>query len=111
MTTVFLLQNQDKLFLDKHGDWVDGRDAGSLFRSPHRDEAVNQMVEVNARDYSLRIALLECPLSERGWPQIDAADLPPQMRCRSADVAAGDLGSVDDILAAEERARPELVSA
>lgn len=77
MSQVFLLQNQDKRFLTKQGEWCDGRDANQLYRTVHRDEALNQMVESNARDYTLRITILECPTNDRGVPQIADADLPP----------------------------------
>lgn len=90
MTMVFLLQDQNKRLLDKRGEWVDGRDAASLFRTAHRDEALNQMVEVNARDYTLRIHLLECPVSERGLPLVQPCDLPPLMA--AASDAANDAG-------------------
>ena len=90
MTTVFLLQNQDRLLLSKQGEWVDGREAGCLFRAQHRDEAVNQMVEVNARDYNLRIQLLECKLSERGFPVIGAGDMPLPLPEVAAEAAAND---------------------
>lgn len=77
MSDVYLLQNQDKLFLGKQKDWLDGRDRNSLFKTPHKDEAVNQRVEISAKDYTQRIALLLCPVDERGLPVIAAEDLPP----------------------------------
>lgn len=79
MSKVFLLQNQQRLLLNKHGDWVDGREAAGLFRTPYRDEALNRMIEVNSKDYTLRIKLLECDLNERGNPRLNEADLPPLM--------------------------------
>ena len=106
MTTVFLLQNQDKLLLNKHGEWVDGREAGGLYRAVHRDEAVNQMVEVNARDYTLRIQVLECRLNQRGNPCIDADDLPPPMPLvpeQAANDGQDDLESAELADAQEER--------
>lgn len=77
MSDVYLLQNQDKLFLGKQKDWLDGRDRNSLFRTPHKDEAVNQRVEISAKDYTQRITLLLCPIDERALPVIAAEDLPP----------------------------------
>ncbi len=79
MSDVFILQNQANQFLGKQKDWLDGRDPGSLFRTPHKDEAINQMVESSARDYTQRIRVLSCPLNEKGLPQIDEALLPPPM--------------------------------
>ena len=88
MSQAFILQNQHKQFLSKQLDWVDGRDAGSLYKTPHRDEALNQMFEVNAKDYSQRIKLLECSVSDRGGPLLDPELLPPLMPEPTADSTA-----------------------
>ncbi len=77
MSELYILQNQDKLFLGKQKDWLDGRDRNSLFKTPHKDEAINQKVEISAKDYRQRISLLQCPLDERGLPVIQAEDQPP----------------------------------
>ncbi len=77
MATIFLLQNQHKSFLNKQGEWCDGREAASLYRTVHRDEALNQMIEVNSRDYTLRIKILECETNDRGLPLLKDEDLPP----------------------------------
>lgn len=77
MATVFLLQNQHKELLNKQGDWTDGREAKSLYSTIHRDEALNQMIEVNSKDYTLRIKLLECERNEKGIPLVQDDDLPP----------------------------------
>lgn len=92
MSQVFLLQNQDKRFLTKQGEWCDGRDTGHLYRTVYRDEALNQMVECNARDYTLRIHITTCSTNDRGVPQIADEDLPP------LDIA--DSGAVDNPIAA-----------
>lgn len=77
MDHIYLLQNQDKLFLTKQNEWSDGRDLGSLFKTRHRDEALNHLVEVNAKDFRQRIHILECPPKSNGFPDIAAEDLPP----------------------------------
>ncbi|WP_299981389.1 hypothetical protein [uncultured Pseudoteredinibacter sp.] len=76
MSQVFILQNQDGYFLSKQKEWVDGRDASVLYRSPHRDEALNQMVEVNSKDYTQRISIVDCQLSEKRHPILDPESLP-----------------------------------
>ncbi|MBB3169922.1 hypothetical protein [Simiduia aestuariiviva] len=76
MKTAFLLQNQNKLLLNKQREWVDATDLKSLYLTPHKDEAINQKVEVNAKDYTQRIHLLECPLNEKGLPQVPEDALP-----------------------------------
>src|SRR5690554_1728085 len=92
MSDIYLLQNQDKLFLGKQKDWLDGRDRNSLFKTPHKDEAVNQRVEISAKDYTQRITLLLCPVDERGLPVIAPDDLPPaQARSAKEDKANEDI--------------------
>src|SRR5690554_1176482 len=77
MTEVYLLQNQDKLFLSKQRTWLDGRDPASLYHSAYKDEAVNEMFEASSKDYRQRIALVSCPLNERRNPIIDPDMLAP----------------------------------
>lgn len=76
MSDVFILQNQDGCFLNKQKEWTDGRDAGQLYRSPHHDEALNHMVEINSKDYTQRINIVECPLSDKRQPMLDPDTLP-----------------------------------
>lgn len=51
---VFMLRNQHGQCLDKSLNWVDHCPPGQRFRTPHHDVALNQLVELNARDISLR---------------------------------------------------------
>jgi len=81
MAQVFLLQNQYKGLLNKRGEWSDGREARSLFNTLHHDEALNQKIEVNSKDYTLRITLLECERSDKGIPLLKDEDLPPLGSC------------------------------
>lgn len=78
MSEVYILQNQEKRFLGKQRTWLDGRDPAALYRSPHKDEAVNEMFEASSKDYRQRVSLVSCPLSERRHPVIDPAILPPK---------------------------------
>ncbi|GAA5525862.1 hypothetical protein Maes01_02435 [Microbulbifer aestuariivivens] len=75
MSHVYVLTNQHKQFLSKSNEWIDGRDANRLFRSEHKDVAINQMFEANTRNVNLRIELFECPLGPKGQPQIPAEAL------------------------------------
>lgn len=91
MAQVFVLQNQHKGLLNKRGEWCDGRDARSLFNTLHQDEALNQKIEVNAKDYTLRITILECERSDKGVPLLKDEDLPPLGSCvTSAAVKTAD---------------------
>ena len=77
MQELFLLQNQDKLFLSKQNGWVDGRDLNSIYKTEHKDEALNQLFEINTKDYGQRIHIISCPTNEKRLPKIDPDILPP----------------------------------
>lgn len=79
MKQVFVLQNQNKQFLNKQGEWCDGREAKTLYNTEFKDEAINQQFEVSSKDYTLRVTLLRCKLDERRIPQIPSDNLPDAM--------------------------------
>ena len=74
---MYILQNQKGCFLAKSGEWLDGREPARLFKTPHQDEATNQLFEVNSKDISLRITALSCDTSPKGVPIIPNELLPP----------------------------------
>ncbi len=83
MTTLYLLQNQHGYYLKKNHsekkEWDDGRELSALFRTSHKDEAVNMMFETNAQDFSLRITIREYEANAKKHPIIPADDLPPPL--------------------------------
>ena len=76
MSQTFILQNHDKLFFGKNKEWVDGYDANSVFKTPHKDEAVNQMFEITSKDYKQRVKVVICDLDDKALPIIDADIMP-----------------------------------
>jgi hypothetical protein len=76
MSELFILQNQDKLFLGRQNNWLDGRDLAALYKTPYKDEAINQMVEASAKDYRQRIKMVSCGANEKGLPVIDPNIMP-----------------------------------
>lgn len=76
MNQTFILQNQDNHFFGKSKEWVDGYDANSVFKTPHKDEAINQMVEISSKDYKQRIKIITCDVDEKGLPIIDGSIMP-----------------------------------
>lgn len=109
MKTAFLLQNQLKYLLNKQREWVDATDLKSLYQTPHKDEAINQKVEVNAKDYTQRIHLLECPLNDKGLPMIPADALPEPLPVKPKTGEQSDLldaTSPDDAEAADALSSP-----
>lgn len=77
MTELYILRNHEGYFWGKQKEWLDGRDRGALYKTPHKDEAVNQMVEISAKDFEQRIKVLPCRADERGLPLLAEDDLPP----------------------------------
>lgn len=49
-----MLKNQHGHWLDRTMNWAENCPPGQRFKTPHRDVAINQLVELNARDISLR---------------------------------------------------------
>jgi len=76
MTQIFILQNQDNHFFGKNKEWLDGYDANSLFKTVHKDEAINQMVEISSKDYKQRVKIITCEGDEKGLPLIDIGIMP-----------------------------------
>ena len=95
MSQVFILQNQHEHFYSKGGEWVDGRESQTLYRATHRDEALNQMVEVNSKDYLQRIQILTCELDERKRIIIPAEWLPPLDDSTKHEVPSGTEEDID----------------
>jgi hypothetical protein len=63
---VFLICNQHRLFFGKQQHWLNESDSAKLFQTPHYDVALNQLIEVNARDIEQRLTLWQCPLDDKG---------------------------------------------
>ncbi|MEM1188661.1 MAG: hypothetical protein AAF933_01645 [Pseudomonadota bacterium] len=71
---VFVIRNQLQQFWTRAGDWVDGREPQRLLKFRHRDEALNQLVELSARDIALRGEVLRADMGERGEPVVEASE-------------------------------------
>lgn len=66
MSEVYIIRNQDHLYLNKQGEWVDGSDSHGLFRTVHKDEALNMKAELSVRDPHVRLTLVIGALDEKG---------------------------------------------
>lgn len=78
MKEVYLLKNHQGLYLNKQQEWVDGTDAASLYRTEHKDEALNTKVELTVKSADLRILIVDCALNERGQPCVTIDTPPPE---------------------------------
>jgi hypothetical protein len=69
---LYLIRAQSGEFLDRHLEWVAAPDPVTLFQTPHRDVALNQLVELNARDIRLRATVLPCNRDAKGRPDLES---------------------------------------
>jgi hypothetical protein len=91
--SVFVVKNQNGLYLSKQQEWVDGAEAQGLYRTRHRDEAINTVFEVSSRDIYLRAETVICELDAKGVPVLATVEaLTP---ARAAQLARQDL-DIDD---------------
>ena len=98
---VFVIRNQLQQFWTRAGEWVDGREPQRLLKFRHRDEALNQLVELSARDIDLRGEVLRADVGERGEPVVNPSEhLTPTL----AEIAAAKAAEKEAETAAEEAA-------
>ena len=71
MKTIFVIRNQNGHYLGRHGEWLDGSHVPGLFRTEHRDAAVNELVEVNLRDFDLRGEIIACEAASGDYPVVE----------------------------------------
>ncbi len=70
MSKLFIIRNQHGHYLSKQQEWLDGGDRTQLYRTVHRDEAINTVFEQSSRDIHLRAEVLACDADARGNPQL-----------------------------------------
>ena len=67
---IFLIKSCDGSLLGKDLSWLDGSNVHLLFTAPHRDIALNQLIELNAKDINLRAQIIECDADKKGRPAV-----------------------------------------
>lgn len=88
MASVFVIKNQNGLYLNKQQEWVNGSDCHALYRTAHKDEAINTVFEVSSRDIYLRAEAFSCECDEKGNPFVAIAAPPPVTEIESeTDIA------------------------
>ena len=65
---IYILQSEDGLYLNKELEWSAAADANSVFRSEYKDVVLNQLIELNAKDITLRANVVACEPDSRGRP-------------------------------------------
>lgn len=66
--TLYILENHRGELLDKQLNWVSATETSNLLHFPHRDVALNHLIELNARDIHLRAKVVACDADDRGRP-------------------------------------------
>ena len=65
---IYIIKSHDESILGKDFDWLDGTNASLIFNTAHRDIALNQLIELNAKDINLRAQIIECEADKKGRP-------------------------------------------
>jgi hypothetical protein len=98
MTEVYVIRNQDGLYASKQGEWVDGSDKSTVSFVKYRDQAVNTLVELNAKDFQLRGDIIAVELNDKKRPQVVVGEKP--------EPRVFELPAADDAAAGEDLAAP-----
>ena len=73
--TLFVIRNHAGQFLNKQHEWLDASQAAiqavTLYRTLHRDEAVNTVFEISAKDIYLRAEVFACKPDPKGAPILE----------------------------------------
>jgi hypothetical protein len=87
---IFIIKSHDGSILGKDLEWVDGTNASLLFTAQHRDVALNQLIELNAKDIHLRAEIIQCEADKKGRPVLllDIAAMPAEPPANADQVSA-----------------------
>ncbi|MGK0499062.1 MAG: hypothetical protein ACJAYG_000693 [Oceanicoccus sp.] len=95
MSHIYVVRNQDGYYASKKKEWECGREPKILFRSQHRDEAINMVFELSSKDIYLRAEAVSVEQNEKKQPivEVTAAPKPKPEAILESD---------DDAVASEE---------
>ena len=71
---IYILKTQNNLVLTKKFEWTSEPHRDSVFHCSYRDIALNQLIEVNAKDIDLRVSIVECDADSKGRPILIAPE-------------------------------------
>ncbi|MBN7798895.1 hypothetical protein [Parahaliea mediterranea] len=94
MSDVFVIRNQHGHYWGKSKAWVDGSDPRAVLRVKHQDEGINTLVELSAKDVTLRGEVMPAELGPKGEPVLEVSDTPLPQPVAEADGGA-DAGDSD----------------
>ena len=76
MSSVFVVQNQQGYFATKQKVWDCGRDPKLLFRTAHKDEAINMVFELSSKDIELRAEVIAVKQDDKKHPIVEVTAPP-----------------------------------
>ena len=88
MENKFVIRNQDNLYLAKNKEeWVTGEEPAQVLGLKHHDEALNTLIEKNAKEIMMRGEIIEVPVNEKNRPIVEVlANQPVEAEPESDDV-------------------------
>ena len=98
MSKVYVVRNQLGYFVTKQKAWECGREPKLLFRSPHRDEAINLVFELSSKDIELRAEAVAVELDEKKQPVVDVTAEPIVREAAEPNSEADDSGDAQSTL-------------
>ena len=99
MASTYVIRNQLGQYLTRKGEWVSGRDTSVLFHQPWHDQALNQLIEINAKDIELRGRVLALELDDKGRPAVLELGPDPVQPALLEDAAPVSAETVADVSA------------
>ncbi len=69
---IYILQTQDQRTLNRDLEWSSEAERTIVFCTPYRDIALNQLIELNAKDIDMRASIVECEADAKGRPLLTA---------------------------------------
>ena len=76
MNQHYVVTNQHGHYYSKQKTWSDGRAPNRVYCPRYQDEALNTLLEINARDIELRGQVLAVELDGKGLPVLKISDIP-----------------------------------
>lgn len=92
MSSVFVVKNQAGYFATKQKEWECGRDPKLLFRTVHKDEAINMVFELSSKDINLRAEVIAVDQDDKKHPVVEVS-APAIIKDAAATITPGDLAA------------------
>lgn len=103
MRKAFIITNQYGHYLGKQREWLSGNDRRQLYRSEHRDDAVNTVFEMSSKDFDLRASIDECELDEQGQPRVTAVEGPDVASSEASEASASETNKTEEPNSKDDR--------